>query len=133
MPPLLLLIAFVAPAEIAQLVLAERRVGLRQIRAGIDPRDSRHTPPDWIGWLWLALAFTVYAYPVCLVFERELRFFGLIMLLFGVVGFDLRRRLGLKWALVVLTFEGALRIGVMILMLVLYFWFGFYGSSRVAG
>lgn len=123
MPPLLILACFIPPAEIAQLVLAERRIGMRQIRAGIDPRDSRHHPPDWIGWTWLGLALVVNVYPLFLTFDDKARFFGLLMLLFSVVGFDMRRRLGMKWALVIFAFEGALRNGVVILMFVLYFMF----------
>lgn len=130
MPPLLILACLVPPAEIAQLVLAERRIGVRQLRAGIDPRDSRHYPPDWIGWAWLGLAGVVHVYPVLLLFDDKARFLGLLMLLFSVVGFDMRRRLGMRWALVIFAFEGALRNGVVILMFVLYFMFGMIFPGR---
>ncbi len=113
----------VVPSEVAQLVLAERRIGVRQLRAGVDPREAP-PPPARIGWAWLALAALCHLYPLVLLTEGETRFFGLLMLLLGVVGFDLRRRGGLRWALVVLTLEGALRIGVMIQMFVLNAWYG---------
>ena len=117
-------LAFVVlPAELAQLVLAERRIGVRQLRAGLDPREEA-APPAYLGWSWLALAATVQQYPVVLLTDGATRFFGLLMLLIGVVGFDLRRRGGLRWALVVFTIEGALRIGVMIQMFVLNAWYG---------
>lgn len=119
----------IVPLELAQLVLAERRIGVRQIRAGIDPREA-HPPANYIGWIWLALVAAIQSYPIVLVCEGETRLFGLIMLLFGVVGYDLRRRGGIRWALVVLTVEGALRIGVIINMFVMNF---LYGSPYPAG
>lgn len=117
-------LAFVVmPAELLHLVVAERRIGVRQLRAQTDPREER-PPPARVGWLWLALIALTQAYPLILLTEGETRLFGLVMLLLGVIGFDLRRRGGLRWALVVLTLEGALRMGVMIQMFVLNAWYG---------
>ncbi len=119
----------IVPLELTHLVLAERRIGVRQIRAGIDPREA-HPPPRYIGWVWLALIAATQAYPIVLLLDGETRVFGLIMLLFGAVGYDLRRRGGLRWSLVVLTVEGALRIGVIINMFVMNF---LYGSPYPTG
>lgn len=117
------LACLVVPLELAHLVLAERRIGVRQIRAGIDPREA-HPPANYIGWLWLALVAATQAYPVLLLLDGETRVFGLVMLLFGVVGFELRRWGGPRRALVILTIEGALRIGVIINMFVMNFLYG---------
>lgn len=47
------------------------------------------------------------------------RMHGLGLLFVSAIGFSLRRGAGLKWILVFLTFEGALRIGVLISLCVM--------------
>ena len=39
---------------------------------------------------------------------------GLCLLAVSAVGFSLRRNSGLKWVLVILTFEGAVRVGLLV-------------------
>ena len=95
-----------------QLVLSERYLGIKQIARGADPRAlnlSEITAFFWstaivLYWFWmLALLILPYA-----------RMHGLGLLFVSAIGFSLRRGAGLKWILVFLTFEGALRIGVLI-------------------
>jgi hypothetical protein len=110
-----LLFAF-APAffafEIWQLVIAERYLGLKQISRGIDPRElglGELTAAFWSltlmsYWTWMAL----------MLFQPPGRFQVLMLLIVSGLGFVLRRGCGLKWALVILTFEGSIRIGMLL-------------------
>lgn len=86
--------------------------------------------PTWVGWIWFLVAAIGIAYPGLLVFFGSMRLQALLMTLFTVVGFEVRRRSGLRWALVTLTFEGALRIGLIAQMLGLWY---VYGSPRLPG
>ncbi|MSU72370.1 MAG: hypothetical protein EXS43_08515 [Opitutus sp.] len=103
--------------ELWQLVLSERYLGIKQIARGADPRAlnlSEITAFFWstaivLYWFWmLALLILPYA-----------RMHGLGLLFVSAIGFSLRRGAGLKWILVFLTFEGALRIGVLISLCVM--------------
>lgn len=116
-------------AELTQLVIAERHIGVKVLKSGIDPRAAA-PPPAALGWLWFACAAACIAYPGLLVFFGYSRLQALVMMLVTVVSFEMRRRFGLKWALVALTIEGAVRIGMIAQMLALWFWFG---SPRLPG
>ncbi len=103
--------------ELWQLVLTKRYLGIKQIARGADPRAlnlSEITAFFWstaivLYWFWmLALLILPYA-----------RMHGLGLLFVSAIGFSLRRGAGLKWILVFLTFEGALRIGVLISLCVM--------------
>lgn len=103
--------------ELWQLVLSERYLGIKQIARGADPRAlnlSEITAFFWstaivLYWFWMLLLLIVpYA-----------RMHGLGLLFVSGIGFSLRRGAGLKWILVFLTFEGALRIGVLISLCVM--------------
>ncbi|HUR56327.1 MAG TPA: hypothetical protein VM029_01365 [Opitutaceae bacterium] len=107
---------FLAPVflvfEVWQLVLCERYLGIKQIARGADPRTlglGEVTAFFWsvtlIGyWLWMALLLAV-------PFGR---LHGLGLLLVSSIGFTFRRGTTLKWVLVILTFEGAVRVGLLI-------------------
>lgn len=116
-------------AEMIQLVVAERHIGVKVLKSGTDPRTAKQ-PPVSLGWLWFACAAVCITYPGLLVFFSYARLQALVMMLVTVVGFEMRRRYGLKWALVALTIEGAVRIGMMAQMLGLWYWFG---SPRLPG
>lgn len=116
-------------AEMLHLVIAERYIGVRVLKSGLDPRRGPQ-PPAWVGWIWFLVSAIAIAYPGLLVFFGSMRLQALLMTLFTVVGFEVRRRSGLKWALVTLTFEGALRIGLIAQMLGLWY---VYGSPRLPG
>lgn len=97
--------------EVGQLVLSERYLGIKQIARGADPRAlglGELTAFCWsvliLGyWLWMVLLLTV---PMG-------RVHGLGLLAISAVGFMARRGAPLKWVLVILTFEGAIRVGFL--------------------
>lgn len=110
--PLVLLAPVFFFFELWQLVVGERYLGIRQIKAGADPRElplSEHRAAFWAGgliayWIWMA---TLLLHPVG-------RAQGVVLLVVSVLGHALRSATGLKWTLVILTFEGSIRIGMLI-------------------
>ena len=98
--------------ELWQLVIAERYVGIKQIERGTDPRElglGQVTAAVWT----LAL-FAYWAWLFLMLFQPWVRLQVLLMILVFTGGFLLRRGCGLKWLLVVLTFEGSIRIGMLL-------------------
>ncbi len=97
--------------EVWQLVLSERYLGIKQIARGADPRTlglGEVTAFFWsmtilTYWLWMLLLLT---FPLG-------RVHGLGLLAVSTLGFSVRRGTGLKWVLVILTFEGAIRLGLL--------------------
>ena len=114
---LLLLAPLFLVFEIWQLVLSERYLGIKQIARGADPRTlglSELTAFCWstiliIYWVWMLLLLT-------LPFGRA---HGLTLTAISLLGYSLRRGAGLKWILVILTFEGAIRIGFLLSLTVM--------------
>lgn len=104
------------PVEIANLVFAERFIGVKAIRANRDPRD-RPPPSALAGRIWFTLLVMIVTYPAVLLCLPETRIFGGGMMSLWVIGSLLRRSAGFKYALVILTLEGGLRIGVVVHML----------------
>lgn len=112
MNPLVLLVPVFFSFELWQLVLGERYLGIRQIKAGADPRELPMTERRaalWAGglivyWIWMA---TLLLHPVG-------RAQGFVLLAVSAIGYALRSATGLKWTLVILTFEGSIRIGMLI-------------------
>ncbi len=98
--------------EVWQLVLGERYLGIKQIARGSDPRGlgiSEVTAFFWSStliayWIWMMLLLTV----------RYGRAYAVGLLLVSVLGYAFRRGSNLKWILVILTFEGAVRIGLLL-------------------
>lgn len=98
--------------EVWQLVLSERYLGIKQIARGADPRTlglREATAFVWsmllIGyWVWMMLLLTF-------AFSRA---HGIGLLLVSMTGFSLRRGARFKWILVILTFEGAIRVGLLL-------------------
>src|SRR3954470_4900705 len=105
--------------ELWQLFLSERYMGIRQIRTNTDPRELPMA--DWISTLWLAGLGLYFLWMVLLLFHPVGRAQGLVLLATTAVGYSLRGSCGLKWVLVVLTFEGSIRVG-MLLSLLLTTW-----------
>jgi hypothetical protein len=109
---LVLLTPFFLVFEIWQLVLSERYLGIKQVARGADPRAlglSETTAFCWsvtivAYWVWMLLLLTV---PLG-------RVPGLALLALSVIGYMLRRGCRLKWVLIILTFEGAFRIGMLL-------------------
>jgi hypothetical protein len=98
--------------EFWQFVIAERYLGIKQIEQDIDPRTvglGALTAFFWstgilLYWVWMAT----------MLFQPFSRLQAVCMLVVSAAGFSLRRNCGLKWVLVILTFEGAIRVGMII-------------------
>ena len=100
--------------EVVQLVLAERYLGLKQMARGADPRETG--PGEAVAFCWVTAIVLYWAWMLGMVMVMNGlgRLAALCILLISVLGAMLRRLLGLKLCLVVLTFEGACRIGMFI-------------------
>jgi hypothetical protein len=98
--------------EVLQLVVGERYLGVKHIQAGIDPRKAG--PPERLAFVWSLLILLYWLWMLTLLYQRVGT--AQIIALIGVsaVGYALRRNCGLKWVLVILTFEGAIRIGMLV-------------------
>ena len=105
--------------EIWQLVICERYVGVKVIRSGADPRElglRERTAFLWIAaivlyWLWMGLVFGAG-----LARPQVITLFAV-----NITGHLVRRNTSIKLTLVSLTFEGAVRIGMLVsMMFVLY-------------
>lgn len=100
--------------EVWQLVIAERYIGVKQLKAGSDPRElglGEGTAFFWIAttvvyWLWMGLVFGGGIARAQIV----------TLFAVSIVGHLVRRNSRMKWTLVTLTFEGAIRIGMLISM-----------------
>ena len=109
-------IVFLAPLflvfEVWQLVICERYLGIKQIARGADPRRlgmAERTAFFWsmallLYWVWMLLLLTAG-------FGRA---HALGLLAVSALGFSLRRGNALKWMLIILTFEGAIRVGLLL-------------------
>ncbi len=109
--------------ELIQLIVAERFIGIRQLREGRNPLDSPMAGRNWLAAFWLAAIFIYWTYMVLLIWDPYAGLQGMLMLLTSVAGLLLRRAMGLKFALVILTIEGAIRIGLLANLLLAVFVF----------
>ena len=105
--------------EFWQLVVGERYLGIKQIEQGTDPRTLYLS--ELRAAFWSIAMLAEGGWMIALLFERFGRLQGICMLVVTALGYTLRRNCGLKWVLVILTFEGAIRIG-MLLSLCGMFW-----------
>lgn len=126
-----MLFAILAPVfilfDMLQLLLAERYIGIKQIRAGKHPSALDKTGPTWLAAIWLAGVSLYLVYMLAMLMEPSSALQGLIMLAVTLIGFSLRRTLGLKFALVILTIEAATRMGLLVnLMVSVFLWQGQY-------
>ena len=105
--------------EICQLVLCERYLGIRQLATGRDPR----TLPmgERLAFSWTFFLFLYWVWIGLLLGGSVGRIQALALFLISLGGFLLRRNSPMKWVLVILTFEGALRVG-MLVSLIGVFW-----------
>jgi hypothetical protein len=111
----MLTLVFFAPLflifEVWQLVLSERYLGVKQIARGTDPRNLGLGEVTAFFWSMSLLAYWLWM--LLLLALPSSRVHGLSLLTVTTLGFSLRRGTGLKWVLVVLTFEGAVRVGLL--------------------
>jgi hypothetical protein len=97
--------------EIWQLVMSERYVGIKQIARGSDPREMG--PGEFVSFFWSTCLILYCVWMVGLLATPRARIFALVLIATTAVGYSIRRNCGLKWILVVLTFEGAIRVAVL--------------------
>lgn len=119
MPFLLLLAPLFLLFELGQLVVCERYVGIKQIERNRDPRTLGLG--EFHAFVWTSLLLLYGLWMFLLLFQPTARVHGLCLLAITAVGYGIRRGCGLKWLLVVLTFEGATRIGLLFSLCV-YVW-----------
>ena len=115
MNPFALLAPLFLVFEFWQLVLSERYMGIKQIRVNADPREL--PMPRWMAATWASGLMVYFVWMFTLLLHPVGRAQGVVLLLVTVVGRTLRSTCGLKWVLVVLTFEGSIRIGMLISLL----------------
>lgn len=112
MTTLFLLAPFFLAFEVWQLVLSERYLGIKQIARGADPRALGLS--EVTAFFWSMTIIGYWAWMILLLLMPFGRAYGLGLLLISMIGFSLRRGSGLKWMLVILTFEGAIRVGLLL-------------------
>ncbi|MBK9990114.1 MAG: hypothetical protein IPP19_05080 [Verrucomicrobia bacterium] len=112
MSPLVFLTPLWFIFEIAQLIVSERFLGVKQIEAGTDPR--LHAPREPLAFAWSAGLMLFWLWLVAMLFQPIGRAQIAAMIVITLAGYVVRRSCGLKWVLVVLTFEGAIRIGMLL-------------------
>jgi hypothetical protein len=105
--------------EIWQLVQCERYLGIRQLATGRDPRSLPMS--ERRAFTWTLLLFLYWVWIGLLLGSSVGRLQALALFLISLGGFLLRRNSPLRWILVILTFEGALRVG-MLVSLIGVFW-----------
>ena len=110
---------FLAPLflafEVWQLVMSERYLGIKQIARQGDPRMLGMAELTAFCWTAMLLLYVLWMLGLMLVPFTRLHGIGLLAVL--GTGFALRRNFSLKWILVILTFEGAVRVGLLISIL----------------
>jgi hypothetical protein len=94
--------------EIWQLVMSERYVGIKQIARGTNPREMG--PSEFVSCFWSVGIITYALWMASLLVTSNVRVYGLILIAATAIGYSFRRNCGLKWILVILTFEGAVRL-----------------------
>jgi hypothetical protein len=97
--------------EVWQLVLCERYLGIKQIARGADPRSLGLA--ETTAFIWTVLLFAYWFWMLLLLAVPFSRVHGVSLITISMIGFSLRRGSGLKWVLVILTFEGAIRVGLL--------------------
>ncbi len=99
--------------EVVQLFVAQRYIGIEQIRRNAHPLDVVAAPTPWFSGLWLVCLGLDYLYQggLLLMPEVGIKFAAVLMLMVSAAGFALRRVCGLRWGLVVMTPECAARAG----------------------
>jgi hypothetical protein len=97
--------------EVGQLLLGERYLGVKQIARNADPRALGLS--ETTAFFWSIGILSYWAWMLALLAAPLGRVHALSLLFVAFSGFFLRRSCGLKWVLVILTFEGAIRMGLL--------------------
>ncbi len=98
--------------ELWQLVLCERYLGIKQMAADRDPRLLPMS--ERLAFSWTAALFLYWIWIGLLLGSSIGRLQALALFLISLGGFLFRRNAPTRWVLVILTFEGALRIGMLV-------------------
>ncbi len=112
MNPAVLLAPIFLAFELWQLVVSERYLGIAQIRTNADPREL--PMKNWMAATWATGLLAYFLWMLTLLLHPVGRAQGVVLILVTAVGYAIRSTCGLKWVLVVLTFEGSIRIGMLI-------------------
>lgn len=117
--PLALLAPLFFAFELWQLFVGERYLGIKRIRANADPRELPMS--DGMAALWAGGLLAYFLWMLTLLLHPAGRAQGAVLLAVTALGYALRATTSLKWTLVILTFEGSIRIG-MLLSLAIMTW-----------
>ena len=112
MNPFALLAPLFLVFEIWQLVVSERYMGIKQIRVNADPRELPMA--DWMAATWAGGLLVYLLWMTTLLLHPVGRAQGIVLLAVTGLGYAIRTSCGLQWVLVVLTFEGSIRVGMLI-------------------
>ena len=112
MNPFALLAPLFLAFELGQLFVSERYMGIKQIRVNADPREL--PMPVWLAATWASGLLVYFLWMFTLLLHPVGRAQGVVLLVISVVGYLLRSTSGLKWVLVILTFEGSIRVGMLL-------------------
>lgn len=111
----MLALTYLAPLflafEVWQLFVAERYLGIKQIARGVDPRTLGLG--EMTAFVWSATILAYWAWMVVLTTAPIGRVHGVVLFIISLLGYIARRGSPLKWVLVILTLEGAIRIGLL--------------------
>ncbi|HYP17880.1 MAG TPA: hypothetical protein VEQ65_11775 [Opitutus sp.] len=98
--------------EIWQLVISERYLGIKQIARNGDPRALGMR--ELTAFCWTLALFAYWFWMATLLLLPFARVHALGLAAVSAIGFAARRNSSLKWVLVILTFEGAVRVGLLV-------------------
>lgn len=109
-------IAYLAPLfmvfELTQLVMSERLLGVKQIKRGTDPRTAG--PQETVAAGWTICLMFYWLWLGMMLVPGFGRVYVGVILATTLIGYAFRRNAQLKWILVILTFEGAVRLGMLL-------------------
>ena len=117
MNPFALLAPVFLVFELWQLFVSERYMGIKQIRVNAEPRELPMA--GWMAALWAGGLLVYFLWMFSLLLHPVGRAQGIVLLAVTLLGYVLRSTSGLKWVLVVLTFEGAIRVGMLLSLFVM--------------
>jgi hypothetical protein len=112
MNPFALLAPLFLLFELWQLVISERYLGIKQIRLNADPREL--PMKSWLAALWAGGIVTYGIWMLTLLLHPLGRAQGIVLLAVTAIGYGFRSTTSLKWTLVILTFEGSVRVGMLL-------------------
>ncbi len=115
MNPFALLAPLFLAFELWQLFLSERYMGIKQIRVNANPRELPMA--GWLAATWAGGLVVYYLWMVSLLLHPLGRAQGIVLLAVTAAGYAIRSACGLNWVLVVLTFEGSIRVGMLLSLL----------------